>query len=280
MKYFLVAATTCSGDITTCCSDYGIAMYLNLIQKALDIICFVVPIILIVMVTVNLVQLVLGPDDPQKKKTKSLINKIIAAVVVFFIPTIVNTVFLLMPNKFELSRCWKAAEKIVDTMNATEEYDANTGEKYAGKYTAGGDALPASSYKKKVVKKTTGKTTTASNGNEIVRYAKKYVGNPYVWGGNSLTHGTDCSGFAKLVYAHFGITLPRTTYEQVKKGKSISSLDKAQPGDLLFYYPGKKGPEHVAIYAGGGKKVHAKGRKYGIVYDKADKPMAIRRLLN
>ena len=74
----------------------------------------------------------------------------------------------------------------------------------------------------------------ASNGQVIVDYACQFIGNPYVWGGTSLTDGADCSGFVQSVFAHFGISLPRTTYDQINAGVEVS-YDQAMPGDLICY---------------------------------------------
>ncbi|MEG0829315.1 MAG: NlpC/P60 family protein [Anaerovoracaceae bacterium] len=93
--------------------------------------------------------------------------------------------------------------------------------------------------------------------NEVVNYALQFVGNPYVYGGNSLTNGTDCSGFTKGVYAKFGISLPRTSGAQASVGKSVS-YSEAKPGDLLCY------PGHVGIYIGNGQIVHASTPATGI----------------
>lgn len=95
--------------------------------------------------------------------------------------------------------------------------------------------------------------------NDITEYAVQFVGNPYVWGGNSLTEGTDCSGFVKLVYEHFGVTgIPRVSREQANTGKLISSLAEARPGDLIFY---GSPVHHVAMYLGNGMIVHASNHK-------------------
>ena len=96
----------------------------------------------------------------------------------------------------------------------------------------------------------------------VVAYAKQFVGNPYVWGGSSLTSGTDCSGFTKSVYAHFGISLPRTSRSQAGAGRSISVSD-LQPGDLIFYANGGS-IYHVAMYIGGGQIIHAIDEAHGI----------------
>ena len=83
----------------------------------------------------------------------------------------------------------------------------------------------------------------------------QFVGNPYVWGGTSLTSGADCSGFAQSVFANFGIGLSRTAADQSYGGTAVST-DSLQPGDLLFYSNGS-GISHVAIYIGGGQMIHA-----------------------
>ena len=97
----------------------------------------------------------------------------------------------------------------------------------------------------------------SGSGSSVVDYATQFVGNPYVWGGTSLTNGADCSGFVQSVYANFGISLPRTSYEQQYAGTEVSYAD-AQPGDLICY------GGHVAIYMGNGRIVHASNSVDGI----------------
>lgn len=97
---------------------------------------------------------------------------------------------------------------------------------------------------------------------DLVQYALQFVGNPYVWGGTSLTRGVDCSGFTMQVYAKYGIYLPHSSRAQPGCGRRISSGD-AQPGDLFFYGSGGR-INHVAIYIGGGRVVHASNRRDGI----------------
>ena len=97
----------------------------------------------------------------------------------------------------------------------------------------------------------------SGSGSSVVDYATQFVGNPYVWGGTSLTNGADCSGFVQSVYSNFGVSLPRTSYEQQNSGTEVSYAD-AQPGDLICY------GGHVAIYMGGGKIVHASNSRDGI----------------
>lgn len=101
----------------------------------------------------------------------------------------------------------------------------------------------------------------------IVAYAKQFLGNPYVYGGTSLTNGADCSGFTMRIFEHFGVTTGRTSRDQAANGREIS-LDQIQPGDLLFYASGKT-INHVALYIGDGKIIHASTSKTGIIISTA-----------
>ena len=96
----------------------------------------------------------------------------------------------------------------------------------------------------------------------VVSYATQFVGNPYVWGGTSLTKGADCSGFTMSVMANYGVYLPHSSKAQANCGTRVSASE-AQPGDLFFYGSGKS-INHVAIYIGNGQIVHASNKKTGI----------------
>ena len=99
--------------------------------------------------------------------------------------------------------------------------------------------------------------------NQIVNYALQFVGYPYVYGGNSLTNGTDCSGFTKLIYASYGVYLPRSASEQAYSGVHVN-LDNIMPGDIVV--SGYDGVVcHASIYIGDGKLVHALNSNVGIV---------------
>lgn len=97
---------------------------------------------------------------------------------------------------------------------------------------------------------------------EICEYARQFVGNPYVWGGTSLTKGADCSGFTLSVYIKYGVSLPHSSKAQANCGTRID-VSEVQPGDLVFY--GGKNIHHVAMYIGNGQVVHAQSAKTGIV---------------
>lgn len=104
--------------------------------------------------------------------------------------------------------------------------------------------------------------TISGTRNSLVNYALQFVGNPYVWGGTSLTNGVDCSGFTMKVYKKYGISLPHHAASQAGCGTSIRA-SQLRPGDLIFY-SGGKGINHVALYIGGGRVVHASNPRTGI----------------
>lgn len=114
---------------------------------------------------------------------------------------------------------------------------------------------------------------------DLVGYAKQFVGNPYVWGGTSLTRGADCSGFTQSVFKKFGVSLPRTSGEQQRVGTKVS-MSNIKPGDLIFYAKGGR-INHVALYIGNGQVVHASSPKTGIRISNATyrTPHSIKRIL-
>lgn len=111
-------------------------------------------------------------------------------------------------------------------------------------------------------------------GNEVVNYAMQFVGNPYVYGGSSLTNGTDCSGFVMSVYKNFGVSLPHSSSADRSQGYDVGGLANAQPGDIVCY------SGHVGIYAGNGQIVHASTSKTGIIVSNANyrNVLAVRRI--
>lgn len=136
-----------------------------------------------------------------------------------------------------------------------------------------GTAKPVYTYVSRSVP-TSSQAYPGTTGADVVAYAKKFLGNPYVYGGTSLTNGTDCSGFTKSVYAHFGVYLPHASSAQRYYGVRVS-YSQAKPGDLIFY------SGHVAIYIGGGKIIHASNPYTDICYDSAtyDRILEVRRIL-
>lgn len=157
-----------------------------------------------------------------------------------------------------------AAAARANSSSGSSSYDgggAGKGGSIASDYASGGGKNPSAS--------------TGVSGSSVVSYAMQFVGNPYVWGGNSLTNGVDCSGFVHEVYEHFGISTPRYSQAFKSVGQAVS-FDNIQPGDVVVY------PGHVAIYAGGGVIVEAQSTKAGITANRSVQChtiLAIRRLV-
>ena len=122
---------------------------------------------------------------------------------------------------------------------------------------------------------------TSATGSNIANFACNFVGNPYVWGGTSLTNGCDCSGFVQSVYRNFGYSLSRTSASQSGNGSSVS-LSSLQPGDLVFYSANGGRISHVALYIGGGQVVHASTPQTGIIISSVNHmtPVCARRIVN
>ena len=129
----------------------------------------------------------------------------------------------------------------------------------------------------KIINKDTS-SSTGVTAQQVLAYAYQFEGYPYVWGGSSPSTGFDCSGFVQYVYAHFGINLPRTTFEQVNCGTPVS-LNNIKPGDLVFEFGSSEGPNHVGIYIGNGQMIDAAGVGQGVTISKLYSVVAVRNVL-
>ncbi|MCR4756617.1 MAG: C40 family peptidase [Butyrivibrio sp.] len=149
---------------------------------------------------------------------------------------------------------------------ANNDSDSDSGSSYSQSSSGSGGASGGSGYVA---------PTGSATGSNIANYACKFVGNPYVPGGTSLTDGADCSGFVMAVYKAYGISVPRTSWAQGSYGREVSYAD-AQPGDVIYY------GGHVGIYIGGGQIVHASTQKTGIKYSPATyrSIISVRRFIN
>ena len=150
----------------------------------------------------------------------------------------------------------KPKETEAPTKQAQKESSSVTGENGGPGVTMKAETTVATTAATKAAKEKVSRTA-------LVAYAKQFVGNPYVFGGTSLTNGADCSGFVMRVYEKFDISTGRNTKQQANNGREIS-IDDVQPGDLIFYGSGGE-ISHVAIYMGDGRVVHAANSKSGII---------------
>lgn len=149
---------------------------------------------------------------------------------------------------------------------AAEEAANKAAQEAANKAAAEKKSVSSSSSNKTAVSAPALSGSSLEKGKQIANYAKQFVGNPYVYGGTSLTSGADCSGFVQSIYRHFGYSITRVSADQARSaGKSIGSITTSnlQPGDLIFY-GGGGGINHVALYIGDGKVVHASNARDGI----------------
>ncbi len=167
------------------------------------------------------------------------------------------------------------------TAESKEEEEARLAKEAAERAAA----QAAANKSKKTTTSSTGSSTTATTytvsgegselGKQVAEYALQFVGNPYVYGGSSLTNGTDCSGFVMSVYANFGVSLPHSSKSDRTQGYAVEGgIENAQPGDLICY------SGHVALYIGDGQIVHASNSRVGIIVSSATYRtiLAIRRI--
>ena len=175
----------------------------------------------------------------------------------------------------------KAAEAAANAANGTQESAQEGG-------TAGQDSSSSQTSESTSSQSSSSTSSSSSSsqrtyaspsgktGQDVANYACQFVGNPYVYGGTSLTNGCDCSGFTMTIYSNFGYSIPRTAESQRGAGIAVASLEEAIPGDLICY------AGHVAMYIGNGTIVHASTRATGIKYSVATyRPIiCIRRIIH
>ena len=183
----------------------------------------------------------------------------------------------------EERRLAKEAEERRKALEAAEAAEAKKRKEAAAKAAAATETANSDTTNADTTATTTENTSTqtyaVSGGSEmgqaVADYALQFVGNPYVYGGSSLTNGTDCSGFVMSVYANFGVSLPHSSSSDRSQGYGVDGgLANAQPGDIICY------SGHVALYIGGGQIVHASTSKTGIIVSNADykQVLAVRRI--
>ncbi len=267
---------SCSGTLGTCCTDGGMVVLVDMTKRVFDIIQIVVPIILIIWATWGFVQLVMDPEA--KNGTKKIMNRFIAAIVVFLLPAFVSFMLGLMPETFSLGACWKQSKNKAEVARQNSTYknpygdDNKTTPIYPdpSKYDSGdGSSASASA-------STPGSSYSYAGTDveqAVVAYAKSFVGGKYCKGGVDPHKCADCTGFARYVLNHFngsgkkiGSTgLPNKSDPHPETFIEVSAKD-LRGGDIIAY------PHHFAIATGNGKEiVHAANRKDGIIISKSYK---------
>lgn len=146
---------------------------------------------------------------------------------------------------------------------AKEEAERKAAQEAAAKAAKEAASKKSSSSEKAIVAPVISSGSSSELGKSVADFACQFVGNPYVWGGTSLTNGADCSGFVMSVYGNFGVSLPHSSAADRNVGSAVNGLDNAQPGDIICY------SGHVGIYVGNGQIVHASTEKTGIIVSSA-----------
>lgn len=263
----------CNGDLGTCCSDYGLVGILNVTKAIFNVIQYVIPIILIVVATVQFVQLTINPE--LKDGFRKVLNKVIAAVIIFVLPILVDVLLGTTSTNFSVASCWQQAsaisnESVFSSGNYLSTPDeensvwmdpvsfssvANIGAEHANTGSSGGGSGSGSS-----------SSSTSTRGKEIVAYAEQFVGEAYeyggYWDGEIPYTPTDCSGFVTAIFHHFGIDLPRGVNMFGYDTSLYDEVDESemQAGDVIMY------DGHVGIYTGVGKEmIHAASTSLGVI---------------
>lgn len=294
MEFFQILAktdTTCSNDLGTCCTDPGLVNLLDIVTRIMDIFQIIVPIILLTMLIVQLLKLVINPEE--KNGIKKITNRILAAMIIFFLPLFVEVVLNVVDTsigsgKIEIAACWKAAQ----TQNAIQQ---NSEHKFINNPNE--RKLIINGYAKKDVQKRKETEDTASNfglirendeevkaaheeakvtRSEIVQYAISFRGQKFAnnanWNGEEPYTPTNSYGFVTGVYKHFGINLStdilsnKNTYDYIytdfTKMNPLIYIYGFSPGDIIIY------DNHMAMFTGNGNQIiHAKNEKSGIVIE-------------
>ena len=298
----MIQILSCNNNLGNCCNDHAIESLVTIVSNIVGLIQVIVPIILLIMVSINLTQLVLNPDD--KKKIKSIKTKFFAALFVFVVPVIINAFLNMVDTDINVLACVKESKNIKVNTNVSYTPNKNQGEKgtllpnskdfekgdkrsdtsssSSGTVTSGesmtaGEAVIGDSgvkvrrniYNKKA------RLTRKLNGQEVVDYAKTWIGKLH------YSHGTtedlrpggkcDCSQFIYKVLRHFdaieseapSVYCSMWSSGNVKGTILYSDLSKIVPGDVVAYYWNDHS-QHVEIYAGGNNTVGCDGNGVSI----------------
>lgn len=261
------------------CNESGILHIVYLIKLGLSIVRIAIPIILIIIASLDVLKLVISKEVEIGKTMQKIVRRLIAAVLLFVIPSILNFVLGILGNttSIELSSCWvNATRENIEKLKQQEEEELAREEQ--GRQEGISQSRQERDQIAKELRKNLDFHTSTSNddftpqplnaeapfgscitgyegkkvGEAIVKKARQYIGKlDYKWGGTSLETGADCSGFTQSIYGTMGIKITRRTATQKSDGAPVESLKKAKAGDLILFYG------HVGIYNGQGGMIHS-----------------------
>lgn len=269
----------CSSVVGNCCGNPGMASLFDITRKIFEVIQIVAPMVLLIAGTIQFTQLTINPE--MKDGFRRVLNKFMAAFFIFFIPFLVDAVLNVVPGNVDVAACWQQAKRsseLARTNNYTYIEEDKEGEKFdpfdLSKFDVGQPDPPptpgASRPNEYFIFEDVGSGTASTKGQAIVQYASQFVGQKYkyagTWNGELPYTPTDCSGFVKGVFAHFGVkNLPHGTNSLWRSTNLYTRVDEKdlQPGDLVMY------DGHVAIYTGKGREIiHAASTKLGVIRSK------------
>ncbi len=296
------------------CNESTVLRVIYLIKNVIDVIKVLVPVILIVLGILDITKAVMASDERKMDEYKQkFIRRTISAVIIFFVPAVVDFCFYSIDGlDLKYTECWttatsenilkfkteedtarnaqeqaEAAKKAAETaFNSSNNLGTTGGSGSSGGTGSSGGSSSSSGSSSSGSSSSSNKTNSKDTKRaEVVKYALKFVGHPYVYGGTKLCTnwkktsgcGVDCSAFVQNVYKHFKYSLPRVAADQANysKGKKIlasnfgKNYKNLKPGDLLFYKNGSNGTiGHVTIYAGNGQVVHASNSRTGVITSK------------
>jgi hypothetical protein len=246
----------CGGTLGNCCSNSTLISILSVTKRILNIVQFIVPIVLIIAGTIQMVQLTVNPD--LKDGFRKVLNKLIAALIIFLIPTIVDVFLGMTEVDYSVASCWEQAKAV------SKQKVFGSGEYTATPTIKSSIWLNPISFSK--LSSLGIKKSGTSKQQEIVAYAEKFVGEEYVfggyWDGEEPYTPTDCSGFVTAIFRHFGIDLPRGVNMFGYDTSLYDEVDESElePGDVIMY------DGHVGIYTGKGKEIiHAASTRLGVI---------------
>ena len=225
------------------------------------------------------VEILLGADDQGNDFTGYVHKDYVEVEIIFKRAISIEEEQRILREQREAERA--EAERLQRLAEEEERRRVEAERKAAEEKKKSEEAKKANKENKESKSSSSSNNSGSSSGQEIATYAKKFVGNPYKWGGTSLTKGADCSGFVYTIYQQFGYKVPRVSRDQAKSaGKKVNVSDR-RPGDLIFYTNSNGVVNHVAIYIGDDKIVHAANSRQGIIISKYNyrKVYCVRRVI-
>lgn len=250
-------------DFDSICNTAASLQTIYMIKNTFYLIRIVVPIVLIIMAMLDVIKMITASNPDQIMQGGRIVRRMFAAVAVFFVLLIVDTTLnVLGKANFSSSQCWNDATKqMVDAKYKAEELERKALDDYRKQSL---ESQKDKKSEREIEYNNIGENTKVDENTEglsdrakLIEFAKKHVGNKYRYGGTNINvpdksnidDGIDCSAFVQQSYAHIGVSIPRTTYDQCAMGEVVNDIENAKLGDI-FCYGSSGNYTHVTMYAG------------------------------